>query len=242
MDTLTVTLIPCLRDNYAYLLTSRATNEAAVVDPSEAGPVIAAVEAAGVDLVCVLNTHHHWDHTGGNKGLLARWPALGVYGFQSDEGRIPGQTVSLSDGDRVHFADQSADVKHIPGHTTGAVAYCFPGRVFTGDTLFFAGCGRLFEGTPEMMHRSIQRLVDELPPETEVYSGHEYTVSNLRFAAAAEPGNADIVTQLSWAEAERAAGRPTMPSTLELERRVNPFVRAASAEHFGELRSWKDGF
>ncbi len=239
---MSVTTIPCLRDNYAYLLVCKATRRAAVVDPSDAAPVIAAVEQADVELVAILNTHHHWDHVTGNKGLLERWPKLAVHGFDGDAGRIPGQTVLLADGASFRFGDQRADVKHIPGHTTGAVAYCFPGRVFTGDTLFYAGCGRLFEGTPEMMHRSLQRLVEELPPETEVYCGHEYTVNNLRFALAAEPGNQAMKDRLEWARAEREAGRPTIPSTLELEAELNPFLRAASAEEFGELRAWKDGF
>ena len=242
-EALTVEIVPCLQDNYAYLLTCVETGRAAVVDPSQAAPVIAAVEAAGVTLEAILATHHHWDHTGGNAELLARWPELEVYGHQSDRGRVKGQTRFLEDGDRVTVGRAEAEVRHVPGHTTGAVAYCFPGRVFTGDTLFYGGCGRLFEGTPEMMFRSLtDRLCDSLPEQTEVWCGHEYTVQSLRFAAAAEPDNRAVAERLAWAEVERAAGRPTVPSTVAIERAVNPFVRAGTVAELARRRAWKDRF
>ena len=242
-DPLSIALIPCLRDNYAYLVTCTATNQAAVVDPAQADPVIAAVQAAGVELVAILNTHHHWDHTGGNKALLKRWPQLAVYGHVSDRGRVPGQTVFLEHGDTLRLGEHEASVRHIPGHTTGAVAFCFEGHVFTGDTMFHAGCGRLFEGTAEMMYTSLTtQLADALPGDTKVWCGHEYTVSNLEFALHAEPDNAAVAERLAWAKAERAAGRPTIPSTLAIEKQVNPFVRARDAAHMGQLRSEKDSF
>ena len=148
---LTITPIPSLRDNFAYLLVCDTTQTAAVVDPSEADKVVAAVEAAGVTLSAILNTHHHWDHTGGNKALLERWPNLVVVAHASDDGRVHGQTEFVEDGDTISVGEQRAAIRHIPGHTTGAIAFCFDGDVFTGDTLFNGGCGRLFEGTPEMM-------------------------------------------------------------------------------------------
>lgn len=243
MHALTIDVIPCLRDNYAYLVTCAATGRAAVVDPSQADPVAAAVEQAGVELVTILNTHHHWDHTGGNKALLARWPDLDVAGHASDRGRIHGQTRFLEAGDAVEVGALRATVRHLPGHTTGAVAYCFPGEVFTGDTLFYAGCGRLFEGTPEMMYRSLTaELCDTLPADTRIWCGHEYTVQNLRFAATVEPNNPDIAERLAWAEAERAAGRATVPSTVGVEQAVNPFVRAGSVAELGRRRLAKDAF
>ncbi len=243
MNALTIEIIPCLRDNYAYLLTCTATGRAAVVDPSQVDPVVEAVDRAGVELVAILNTHHHWDHTGGNKGLLARWPDLEVYGHASDRGRVHGQTHFLDAGDALTLGDVLATVRHIPGHTTGAVAYCFPQDVFTGDTLFYAGCGRLFEGTPEMMYRSLTtELCDTLDADTRLWCGHEYTVSNLEFAVTVEPDNSAIPERLAWARTERAAGRPTVPSTVADEQAVNPFVRAGSAAELARRRSLKDAF
>jgi hydroxyacylglutathione hydrolase len=238
-----VTIIECLKDNYAYLLVCPMTGTAAVVDPSEEGPVVAAVERVGVNLTTILNTHHHWDHTGGNTALLKRWPGLTVAGHESDKGRIPGQTLFLADGDSVTVGQCRAVVYHIPGHTTGAVAYAFDGMVFTGDTLFYAGCGRLFEGTPAMMYGSlVGTLLERLNPDTQVYFGHEYTVNNLLFAQHVEPDNPDIAERLVWAREKRAEGLPTVPSTMGIEAQVNPFVRASSAEELGRRRAQKDVF
>ncbi len=242
MSTLEITAIPCLKDNYAYLVRCAETGAAAVVDPSAGPPVFAALDAAGVTPEAILCTHHHWDHTGGNSALLERWPDLAVHGHDSDRGRIPGQTVSHQHGARFSLGAVSLSVLHIPGHTLGAVAYAAPGHVFTGDTLFQAGCGRLFEGTPAMMYRSLTETLGALPPQTRVWCGHEYTVSNLRFALHAEPDNAAVRARLAWAEAEIAAGRPTIPSTLADEREFNPFVRAGSVERLAALRAEKDGF
>ncbi len=242
MSALRITPIPSLRDNYAYLLTCGATGQSAVVDPSEADKVEAALDLVGAELSAIFNTHHHWDHTGGNKALLQRRPDLRVVGHVSDAGRIPGLTEMVDDGDSVALGDTRAAIRHIPGHTTGAIAFCFDEDVFTGDTLFNSGCGRLFEGTPAMMYRSLRRLVEELPPSTRVWNGHEYTVQSLRFAKEAEPDNAAVAARYDWASAEREAGRFTLPSTIQDELDTNPFVRAGSAERLGELRSWKDTF
>jgi hydroxyacylglutathione hydrolase len=238
--------VPCLSDNYAYLLI--ADGEAAVVDPSEAVPVQAAAAREGVRLRAILNTHHHWDHVGGNEGLLQDQPDLPVYGHESDlaRGRIPGQTVGLPDGAERTVLGRRVQALHIPGHTLGAVAYFFPdeGVVFTGDTLFGAGCGRLFEGTPEMMFASLQRLCG-LPEATQVYCGHEYTERNLAFAAAVEPQSAAIAAisaRQTRVRALRAQGLPSVPSTLAEERETNPFLRAPDAARFAELRRLKDTF
>ena len=233
--------IECLSDNYSWLVVCEATGKAAVVDPSDGKVVVRAVREAGVELERVLCTHHHWDHTCGIKALLREWPDLEVTGHASDSGRIRGLTDALGDGYLRHVGQLELQALHVPGHTLGGVAYVFEGAVFTGDTLFHGGCGRLFEGTAEMMHGSLQKIA-ALPSSCRAYCGHEYTVSNLRFAAAAEPDNAEIASRLDWAIAEREAGRPTVPSTIGDERAVNPFVRAQSAEKLAELRAWKDRF
>ena len=220
--------VPCLKDNYAYLLVCDETQQAGVVDPSEAAPVLQAVQAAGVKLVAILNTHHHWDHTGGNKGLLERQPGLAVYGHASDKGRIDGQTVFLNTGDRFRIGNLDVRALHNPGHTTGAVSYVAQDAVFTGDTMFAAGCGRLFEGTPQMMHESLCTVIGALPKETRVFFGHEYTEANLRFAAHVEPDNAAVQARLEAVRKLRAGGGFTTPSTLAEEWRTNPFMRSDS--------------
>ena len=235
---LDITPISCLNDNYAYLLRCPATGTCAVIDPSEAQPVLDAIDGR---LDAILNTHHHWDHTGGNEELIAAFPELSVYGHTSDQGRIPGLTHQLSDGDIVHVGHHKARILFIPGHTTGSIAYHFRDDVFTGDALFIAGCGRLFEGNPEMMHTSLQRLA-MLPPQTRVWVGHEYTLSNLDFAAAVEPDNETIKATIQRAKHSRNKGLPTIPSSIELELKINPFLRAKSATEFAERRARKDQF
>jgi len=209
--------VPCLSDNYAYLVVCEATLKAAVVDPSEADPVLAAVKRERVDLVAILNTHHHHDHTGGNDELRMEMEGIAVHGHASDRGRIPGQTVFLGEGDEVAIGNFRLSVIHNPGHTTGAVSYLGGGAVFTGDTLFVAGCGRLFEGTAPMMHASLRKIA-ALPADTRVYPGHEYAAKNLRFAATVDPVNAAL--------AERVEG---VPSTVALELATNPFLRCGEA-------------
>ena len=237
-----VRVVPCLSDNYAYLVVCPDTGCAAVVDPSEAVPVIAAIEAEGVSPTLVLATHHHYDHTGGIEGLCARWPSLEVVGHASDRGRIPRQSRFVAEGETVEVGRLRAAVRHIPGHTLGAVAYDFGDDVFTGDTLFAAGCGRLFEGTPAMMFASLTALRSGVSPTARIWCGHEYTVKNLRFASMMEPENADVAARLAWAESERAASRSTVPSPLSVELRTNPFLRATDVARFTELRRLRDGF
>lgn len=224
-----VTPIPCWNDNYAYLVVCEDTNEAGIVDPTDAVPVMAEVEKSGVSLKAILNTHHHHDHIGGNQELLQRWPGLTVYGHQSDKGRIDGQTRFLETGDVFQLGKLEVRGLHNPGHTTGAISYVIADAVFTGDTLFAAGCGRLFEGTPAMMHESLCTVIGGLPESTKVYFGHEYTEANLRFAAHVEPGNADTTRRLSDVKKLRAEGKFTTPSTLAQEWRTNPFMRSDSA-------------
>lgn len=252
-----VVIVPCLSDNYAYLVVDEATGAAAVVDPSEAGPVLDAARREGVRLGAIWCTHHHFDHVGGNEELAEALPGLRTYGHASDWGRIPGQTEALDHGGTFRLGAEEVRALHVPGHTLGAVAYWVGGVVFTGDTLFHGGCGRLFEGTPEAMHRSLSGVLGALPGSTRVYCGHEYTVANLRFARTVEPGNPDVETRLAECAALAARGQATVGATLGVERRTNPFLRTSSpevrafvglgpdapdAEVLGALRRAKDGF
>lgn len=227
--------IPLLRDNYGYLIICQKTNNAAIIDPSEAEPVWRCVEQEKVALKAILNTHHHRDHTGGNEGLLAK-QSLDVYGHKSDLGRIPGLTHGVEEGDEIVIGEVRGKILFIPGHTTGHVAYLFGNNLFCGDTLFTAGCGRLFEGTPEQMHGSLQKLM-ALPDDTKVYCGHEYTESNLRFAITLEPKNHKLVSRFERVQALRARGVSTVPSTIEEEKQTNPFLRWDSKEIQGSLKS-----
>ncbi|CAI5469410.1 unnamed protein product [Closterium sp. Yama58-4] len=256
-----VELVPCLTDNYAYLLRNAATGAALVVDPAEAAPVearLADLEGlTGGKLAAVLCTHHHWDHTGGNLALKDKFGAT-VVGPAADRDRIPGIDVALSDGDTWQFEGLEMHVMHTPGHTRGHCTLYFPAlaALFTGDTLFSLGCGRLFEGSPSQMWASLSRLAS-LPPHTKVYCGHEYTQANARFAMAVEPNNAALQQRVDEITRLRSQSLPTIPSTVGQEAATNPFLRAASAEirqslHmstdaadvdvFAALRRMKDNF
>ena len=224
-----IVTIPCLQDNFAYLLICTKTQQAAVVDPSEAAPVISEIERQGVKLTTILNTHHHWDHVDGNQELIAKYPGLIIYGHVSDRGRIPGQTEFLTSGDEVYFGEQRGTFLHNPGHTSGALTYVFGKTAFTGDTLFAAGCGRLFEGTPAQMHDSLNIQIGGLADETDLYFGHEYTEANLRFALSVESGNAEIQKKVKAVSALRSSGKFSTPTTLAEERLTNPFMRCNSA-------------
>jgi hydroxyacylglutathione hydrolase len=223
--------IPVLADNYAYLLIDEATKEAGVVDPSEAGPVAEAVKREGVKFTTIINTHHHWDHVGGNEELVKEFSGLKVYGHKRDKDRTPAITELVDEGDTLQIGKLTARFLFIPCHTNGHVALHFPQEkaVFTGDTLFVAGCGRLFEGTAADMHNNMVKLMS-LPDDTRVYCGHEYTVKNLQFALTLEPHNAKIQAKLQWAQDLRAKKAPTIPSTVAEEKEINPFVRVTSAE------------
>lgn len=249
--------IPILQDNYVWLLRAHdQAEEAWVVDPGDAAPVLAALARYGCRLGGILVTHWHPDHVGGIPGLLEQ-AAVEVYGPRTEQGRIPTLTRLLAEGDRVTLPWAEAEVLAIPGHTLGHLAYALPGWLFCGDTLFSGGCGRLFEGSPAQMWSSLQRL-DAYPAETRIACTHEYTLSNLQFAQTVEPGNEDLAAYRRQVETWRAAQRPSLPTTLERERRINPFLRArepavrAAAEQrsgrdcetpeqvFAVLRAWKD--
>jgi hydroxyacylglutathione hydrolase len=253
---LRVTPIPCLQDNYAYLLED-GSGELAVVDASEAEPVRSALAKVSGKLTAIFSTHHHHDHVGGNQELAREVPGLRVVGHESDRGRIPEQNEFVRDGDTFAWGASRVRALHIPGHTLGAVAYVIDDAVFTGDTLFLAGCGRLFEGTPEMMYRSLNEVLAPLGPEMRVFCGHEYTASNLAFAESVEPTNADVVVRLRRARELARRREPTVGSTMSEELATNPFLRcssptirrsmkleasASNVDVFASLRRAKDTF
>lgn len=260
----TLTPVPAFDDNYLWLLDNG--REALVVDPGDAAPVAAALDARGLTLAGILLTHHHGDHVGGVDALRPRLQGP-VYGPARE--KLPEPVQRLHGGDTVEVLGLRFAVMDVPGHTAGHIAYFaadVPGSpdplLFCGDTLFSAGCGRLFEGTPAQMHASLQSLA-ALPPETRICCAHEYTLSNLRFARAVDPANAALAAYADWCQQERAAGRPTLPGRMGTEARINPFLRCTepalrdAARHhapitlpaapsavdvFATLREWKNGF
>jgi len=247
-----IEIVPCLSDNYAYLV--KSGENCAVVDPSEAPPVKAALARRGWKLTHILNTHHHLDHTGGNLALKQETGAL-VVGPGKDAARIPGLDVGVDEKTGWQFDGRKVDVLEVPAHTRGAITFVIDGNAFTGDTLFLMGCGRLFEGDPQMMWTSLSKLMT-LPEETRIYCGHEYTESNGRFALTLEPNNQAVKARMAQVKAVRAQGRATVPSTMGLEKQTNPFLRpdspeirknlgmekAATVAVFGEIRARKDKF
>lgn len=220
-----VEIVPCLKDNYAYLLVGD-TGQTVVIDPSAAEPVTERVAREGLDLVGIWCTHHHLDHVGGVEALTLGRPDRYVVGsaYDAEHARILGQTRGLGQDEPLWFASRRTHVLRVPGHTLGALAFFIGGALFSGDTLFGGGCGRLFEGTPHMMQRSLDKL-RALPEDTRLYCGHEYTVQNLEFAVTIEPDNAALVERLAQARALRSQALPTVPSTLGLELATNPFLR-----------------
>ena len=249
-----------LSDNYAYLVIDDDSRKAGIVDCAEAEPVRRAVSEAGVELVAILPTHHHWDHIGGNEDLL-RQLQLEVYGYVGEGHRVPGCTREVKDGETIRVGALAARILFIPAHTSGHIAYYFEREqsVFTGDTLFAGGCGRLFEGDAAMMLRSLSKLM-ALPDVTQVYFGHEYTEKNLRFALTLEPHNLELQRKHAWALQQMAQHQPTVPTTIASEKATNPFFRWESPElratlHrqfpdlpmddvsvFGKTRALKDAF
>jgi hydroxyacylglutathione hydrolase len=242
--------VPCLQDNFAYLVIDH-DGRCAVVDPGEAAPVEAALARENAQLAAIWATHHHPDHVGGIAALMAQRTGIEVIVGVKDAPRTPRVTRTVEDGDEVVLGGLRARCIHNPGHTLGAISYLVEGCAFTGDTLFGGGCGRVFEGDPAMMHASLMRLA-ALPPETRVYFGHEYTASNLRFASAVEPDNAQV------AERAKSLPAPSTPSTIADERATNPFLRSAEpgviaaargrgaagdpVSVFAHVRAWKDNF
>jgi hydroxyacylglutathione hydrolase len=255
-----VTPIPAFADNYLWLLHNES--DAVVVDPGDAEPVLRHLDTHALKLTAILVTHHHGDHIGGLPALLTRFN-VPVFGPAHED--IPGLTRKLVEGDEIDVPgiDLHFKVLDVPGHTSGHIAYYHEdaagGMLFCGDTMFACGCGRLFEGTPEQMTRSLGKLAG-LPGNTRMYCAHEYTLANIRFAEAVEPDNAALKQRKTIESEKRAQGNPTLPSTIELERATNPFLRwnspsvkasaeraaghplAAPHEIFGALREWKNHF
>lgn len=222
--------LPVLQDNYIWLLHDPATKATAVVDPAEAEPVLDVLDERGWSLTHVLNTHHHWDHVGGNL-TLKQLTGCTVYGAERDRDRIPGLDIALREGDALALGSIRAEVLEVPGHTQGHLAYWFADdeALLCGDTLFAIGCGRLLGGTAEQMWSSLDRI-RRLPADTRVYCAHEYTQNNGRFALTIEPGNPALAQRMERVNAARKQGLPTLPSTLGEELATNPFLRPESAE------------
>lgn len=253
---LQILTVPCLADNYAYIAHDPATGVTAVIDVPEAEPILQALDNQGWAASLVLLTHHHADHVQGLGALLARHPAS-VIGAATDAHRLPPLDQSVTEGDRIAIGSQEGRVLDVSGHTLGHIAFHFPESavVFTADSLMAMGCGRVFEGTMPQMFESLAKLA-ALPPETMVCSGHEYTQSNAKFALTVDPDNPALISRVKEISAARAAGRPTVPSTLAEELATNPFLRAgdegvqahlgmsgrAPVDVFAEIRTRKDRF
>jgi hydroxyacylglutathione hydrolase len=240
MVMLEIVAVPAFADNYLWLVHDRTSGETAVVDPGDATPVLAEAAKRGWTIGQVWNTHWHPDHTGGNLAIKETTGAR-ISGPEAEN--IPGRDVALAEGDEVRLGSHVGRVIEVPGHTLGHVALVFDedGVAFVGDTMFAMGCGRLFEGSPEQMYRSLQRLT-ALPPETKLYCAHEYTLANGRFAAFANPADAAVAARLAEVEQLRAIGAMTVPTSVAQELATNPFVRAHNVEDFARLRRDKDSF
>jgi hydroxyacylglutathione hydrolase len=253
---LTIIQIPVLTDNYIYLVHDSISGETLAVDPALAQPVLDVLDKKAWRLTYILNTHHHWDHVGGNLELKQK-TACKIIAAQSDWDRIPGIEIGVSEDDVILLGQHTARVISTPGHTKGHIVYHFAEEraLFCGDTLFVMGCGRLFEGTPEQMWNSLQKL-KALPPSTRIYCTHEYTQANGRFALNIEPDNSLLQQKMLEVQQLRAENKPTVPSTIEQEKATNPFFRADSTSVqkalglegqspvrvFTELRKRKDSF
>jgi len=230
MSHLVVHQFPCLNDNYGFLLHAPNTGETATIDTPEVAPILRELDAKGWTLTHILNTHHHFDHAGGNQELKTRTGCT-VIGPKDEADKIPGLDRAVGDGDEVAFGGEIARVIGVPGHTLGHIAYHFAGQhlAFVGDTLFALGCGRVFEGSPQQMWASLQKLT-ALPDETVVYCAHEYTQANAKFALTVEPGNEDLHQRARLIDEKRRKGQPTVPTTIGMEKATNPFLRPASGD------------
>jgi hydroxyacylglutathione hydrolase len=229
MPSLNIVQLPCLTDNYCVLLHAPASGETAAIDAPQADAIAAALDSKRWRLTDIFVTHHHNDHTGGCLALKSRYGCR-ITGPEPEADRVPGIARAVAEGASITFAGQDVRVLETPGHTLGHVSYYFPGisTAFTGDTLFALGCGRVFEGDAKTMYASLQKIAS-LPDDTHIYCGHEYTLANGRFALSVEPENAALVTRMKSIEASRAAGLPTLPTTVALEKATNPFLRTHSA-------------
>ncbi len=240
--TVEIVRIPVLSDNYVWLMHEPVSGETVAVDPAVAEPVLAEADRRGWTISQIWNTHWHPDHIGGNDAIKAATGAR-VRAPAAEAAKIPSLDVALAEGDHIRIGAIDGEVMEVPAHTAGHIAIHLPQEevVFTGDTLFAMGCGRLFEGTPEQMFRNMERL-ERLPEDTRVYCAHEYTQSNGRYALVAEPENGAIAERMAAVDAARARGEATVPTTIGLERATNPFMRAGSVEELARRRAAKDAF
>jgi|TARA_B100000470_G_C19663064_1_gene334011 hydroxyacylglutathione hydrolase len=236
-----VEIIPCLQDNYSYLIIDE-NNNACVIDPSEAKPVIDLVERKKINLKYILNTHHHYDHIGGNEELKKKYNSI-VVGYKDDAERIPGINVLVENNQVWKNDNFEAKIIHIPGHTTGHISFHFFNEklIFTGDTLFSLGCGKIFEGTYQEMFESLNKI-KSLPADTKIYCGHEYTLQNSKFCIKHDPENTNLQNKILEIAKKLEKAQPTIPSTLKDEIECNIFLRAKNVESFSKLRDLKDNF
>ena len=237
-----VEIIPCLQDNYSYLIINENSNDACVVDPGESEPVINFVEKENINLKFILNTHHHFDHIGGNKELKKKYGAT-IVGYKGDALRIPEVDILVEDNQIWKFSTFQARIIHIPGHTSGHIGFYFFNEklIFTGDTLFSLGCGRIFEGTHKEMYESLNRIKN-LPKDTKIYCGHEYTLQNSKFCIKYDSENLNLQNKITKINEKLEKNIPTIPSTLKDEIECNIFLKAENFESFSKLRELKDNF
>lgn len=254
--TIEIRQFACLADNYGYLIRDRETGDVAAIDTPDARAINTQLDAAGWRLTHILNTHHHWDHVGGNLALKDKWGCQ-IIGPKAEAEQIPGLDVAVGDGDVVMLGASKAMVYDTPGHTSGHIIFYFPedGAAFVGDTIFAMGCGRLFEGTPAQMWASLSKIA-ALPAQTKLYCAHEYTQANAAFALSVDPANAQLQSRAHEVDRLRAEGTPTIPTDVAIELRTNPFLRAGepelqaalgmsganAVEVFAETRRRKDNF
>ena len=237
-----VEIIPCLQDNYSYLIIDESNKTASVIDPSEAKPIINFIEKENINLKYILNTHHHFDHIGGNKDLKKKYNSV-VIGYKDDASRIPGIDILLKNNQIWKADNFEAKIMHIPGHTTGHISFHFfkEKLIFTGDTLFSLGCGKIFEGTYQDMFDSLNQI-KKLPQDTKIYCGHEYTLQNSKFCIKHDPENLNLKNKIVEIKKKLENNIPTIPSTLKDENECNIFLRAKDVKSFSKLRDLKDNF
>jgi hydroxyacylglutathione hydrolase len=237
-----IEIIPCLKDNYSYLVIDEKENTACVIDPSESDPIIKYLEKNKINLKFILNTHHHFDHVGGNKNLKEKYRAK-VIGFKEDKKRIPEIDILVDDQEIWKCDNFEAKIVHVPGHTRGHVYFYFYNQksVFTGDTLFSLGCGRIFEGTYSQMFNSLKKI-KELPLETKIFCGHEYTLNNSKFCISHDKDNKKLKSKIIEIEKKLRDHLPTIPSTIKEELECNIFLKSENVEAFSKLRDLKDNF
>ena len=237
-----IQVIPCLQDNYAYLIIDEKNSTACVIDPSESEPVINFLEKHKIRLKFILNTHHHYDHVGGNQELKEKYTAK-VIGYKGDKDRIPGIDFLINDQENWKQGNFEAKIIHIPGHTLGHICFYFykENSVFTGDTLFSLGCGRIFEGTYSQMYNSLKKL-KMLPENTKIFCGHEYTAQNSKFCIMHDKDNQNLKNKINENDKKLKKGLPTVPSTIKDELECNIFLKSDNLEIFSKLRDLKDNF